>query len=128
MRVPVRDPELAQYEQARNGFVIHPTARAARLDPSQFARLFPRGRSVAVVFHEEMVDERPFKRRETPLYPSQATCYADLVVSNMYGVFPDFDQARARLGPLRAIVGGNRINMTFRFHYFDPSLRRPLRL
>lgn len=128
MRVPVADTELNQFEQSANGFVLHPTVRAARLERARFTRLFPEGSRVDVILHGEVQDERRLRRSEARLYRSDARCYGDLVISNIYGVFPDFDQARARLGPLSGIVGGNRVHMTFRYHYFNAGMRRPLRV
>lgn len=124
---PIEDPELSRLEEIANGFLLHPTARAARLDKSLFEALVPQGRNYEVIIHGEVEDEKAFKARRERLFESDSDCYGDLMLSNLYAVFPNARQAEERLGALGFLVGTNRVHMTFRYNFFEAD-SRPVRL
>lgn len=76
-----------------NATLYNSVNRAAALPPEALRKLFPAGREITIVHHGEMIDlaVRPLKAVQAPLSGSQTGCQADLVIANVYSIFPNPD-------------------------------------
>jgi hypothetical protein len=106
---------------------LHPSVRAAKLDPSLMAPLAPAGRRVEVVRHGELLNDRTFPKSTRRQFDSTGSCYGELMVSNVYSVLFPASGPTAQ-GLLPAILAGkNRVHMTFEYHFFGSGNAKPLR-
>lgn len=107
----MQDPaEMDLSNPLSNASLYNTVNRARALPDAQLRRLFPAGRDVTIIRHDEMIDldATPIKSLTTRLAPSPASCYADLVNANNYGIFPNPDFQGLLI---EAIKGGNRLVM-----------------
>lgn len=96
------------------GAVFTATNVAAVLDEAQLQTLLPGLGPVTVIRHSEMIDLDQRKLDgKAPLHASEAGCYADLVIDNIYAIFSD-SIPQERLGLVGGlIVGNNRMIASF---------------
>ena len=94
--------------------------RAEALSEVQLATLFPGARSVNVVRHGEVIDMdvTPLASIKAPIKAGGAACYGDLVLANIYAIFPNPDAPYVQYGVVgglvaSAIAGGDRMVMDF---------------
>lgn len=78
-----------------NATLYNSVNRIAALPEDGLRRLFPTGRSVTIIHHPDMIDlaVKPLKTIRAPLSNSAAACQADLVIANVYAIFPNPDAA-----------------------------------
>jgi hypothetical protein len=116
---PVEDPN----DPSTRAYQYNPITRALGLSDSELRTLLPSATDVAIVRHPEGLARDRDKRARAPLYPRNGQCHAELIVSDVVGVFGE--EARP-LGLLQALlVGGNRLEAIFTFRRFDGSEGRP---
>jgi hypothetical protein len=97
--------------------------RALALSDSELRTLLPSAAEVAVVRHPEGLARDTDRRVRTPLYPRNGQCHAELIVSDVVGVFVGNARPAGLLQAL--LVGGNRLEMIFTFRRFDGDDGRP---
>ena len=114
---PVEDPN----DPSTRAYQYNPITRALGLSDAELRTLLPAASEVAIVRHPEGLARDRNKRARAPLYPASGQCHAELIVSDVVGVFG----AEARpLGLLQALlVGGNRLEAIFTFRRFDGAGR-----
>lgn len=111
------DPTTRAYQ-------YNPITRALALSDSELRTLFPSGTAVEIVRHREGLARNMDKRARTPLFPHHGHCHAELIVSDVVGVFGK--EARSAVGLLAALLaGGNRLEAIFTFRRFDAGRPRP---
>jgi hypothetical protein len=97
--------------------IFAPVKRIEALDEDPLKALFPGAASVAITRHADVIDmdTTPIKAIKTRLTPSTAPCYGDLVLANMYAIFPNPNAAYEPYGGLIGglIAGGDRLVMDF---------------
>lgn len=100
--------------------VFSAVKRAEALSEVQLAALFPGARSVSVVRHAEVIDMdvTPLASIKAPIKTGGAACYGDLVLANIYAIFPNPDAPYVQYGVVgglvaSAIAGGDRLVMDF---------------
>jgi hypothetical protein len=120
------DPaELDRSNPLSNVNVFSTAKRAVALPDEDLKRLLPQAATVTIVRHEEMIDtdKTPLDKMSGPLAQAAPGCYADLIVANLYGIFPNpsapwqpglVNQLIAGL-----IVGSDRLVIDFRLRDFS---------
>lgn len=102
--------------------------RVVALPDAELAALMPAGAQVTVVRHETMIDTdaTPLDKIAGRLAASDAPCYADLILSGSYAIFPSTrlrDAAWAGRGlageaVIAALAGDDRLVLEFRLRDF----------
>lgn len=107
--------------------------RAEALGEEPLRALFPGAVSVTVVRHAEMVDMdvTPIKSIKGRLSDSQSACYGDLVIANLYAIFPNPDAPYVQYGVVggllaSTIAGGDRLVVDFWFQQWPGTKGKPL--
>lgn len=93
-----------------NASLYSPVNRALAWPDSELAKLMPTGSTLKIVRHDDVLDLDKVKLKsvKTRLGASTASCYSDLVIANIYGIFPNPDFQGLLVD---AIDGGNRLVM-----------------
>jgi hypothetical protein len=112
---PPSAEELADPNSTVNIFA--PIKRIEALDETPLRALFPGAASVTITREARVIDmdTTPIKAIKTRLTPSKAACYGDLVLANMYAIFPNPNAAYQPYGGIIGglIAGGDRLVMDF---------------
>ncbi len=102
--------------------IFNAAKRVEALGEQPLAALFPGANSVVIVRHPEVIDMdmTPIKSIKARLSPSTSGCYGDLVVANLYAIFPNPDAPYVQYGVVggavaAAIAGGDRLVIDFWF-------------
>lgn len=100
--------------------IFTPVKRIAALGDAPLKALFPGAASVTITRHAEVIDMdvTPIKAITTRLAPGTGDCYGDLVLANMYALFPNPNAPYEQYGIgggliASAIAGGDRLVMDF---------------
>ena len=94
----------------------------------------PDARSVTIIRHDTIIDTdlTPLKAIRAPIASSSTACYADLVVANVYAIFPDPNgpYATSLIGFVvgSALVGSDRLVIDFWYQRFSERAGRPVTL
>lgn len=94
--------------------------RAGALSDDVARKLLPRAASITIVRHDEMIDtdKTPLKGLNGRLTASSADCYADLIIGNLYAIFPNPNASYENPSLLRplvemALAGSDRLVIEF---------------
>lgn len=120
------DPaQLDKSNPLSNVNVFNTARRAAALPDEELRRLLPQAERVTVVRHAEMIDtdKTPLDKLSGPIARTVPGCYADLIIANLYGIFPNPDRPY-QTGLLDWVVSGlidgkDRLVIDFRFRDFS---------
>jgi hypothetical protein len=100
--------------------IFTPVKRVEALGDEPLKALFPGAASVTITRHSEVIDmdKTPIKSITTRLTPGTGACYGDLVLANMYAIFPNPNAPYEQYGIgggliASAIAGGDRLVMDF---------------
>lgn len=124
------DPaQLDRSNPLSNVNVFNSVNRAGGLSDAALKQLLPGAGQVRVVRHGEMIDLDQVKLANltAPLAPQQSGCYADLVITNIYGLFPN-PNAQWQMGLVGSTVaavmqGSDRLVIDFWFRDFSGADR-----
>ena len=112
--------------------IFAPVKRIEALGEEPLRALFPGAASVAITRHAEVIDldVTPIKAIKARLTPSTAPCYGDLVLANMYAIFPNPDAPYVQYGIAggllaSAIAGGDRLVMDFWLQQWPGAKGKP---
>ena len=103
--------------------------RMEALGEEPLKALFPGATSVTITRHAEMIDMdvTPIKAIKTRLTDSDSACYGDLVLANIYALFPNpnapYEQYGGLIGAL--IAGGDRLVMDFWLQQWPAAKGKP---
>ncbi len=120
------DPAEADLSNPMSNASLYSTVNRARAWPdAELAKLMPATRDLKIVRHPEVLDLDKFKLKsvKTRLSASTVPCYADLVVANMYGIFPNPDFQGLLVD---AIDGGNRLVMDLWMQQHSAGQKTPV--
>lgn len=113
--------------------IFSPVKRAEALGDEPLRALFPGASSVRTVRHAEMIDmdRTPLKSITGRLTDSPSPCYGDLVIANLYAIFPNPDAPYVQYGVAggllgAVIAGGDRLVIDFWFRQWPGSKGKPL--
>jgi hypothetical protein len=125
---PPTPEQLADPNSTVNIFA--PVKRAAALGDELLRALFPGAANVAITRHAEVIDMdvTPIKSIKSRLNSSEAACYGDLVLANMYAIFPNPDAAYEPYGGIIGglIAGGDRLVIDFWLQQWPGTKGKPL--
>ncbi|QFT76279.1 hypothetical protein [Erythrobacter sp. THAF29] len=117
---PPTEEQLADPHSTVN--IFNMSKRAMALGDEQLSMLFPGANSVNVVRHPDMIDRdvTPLKSFKGRIGESDSECYGDLVVRNLYALFPNPDAPYQQYGLgggviASVIAGGDRLVIDFWF-------------
>lgn len=120
------DPGPVDTSPLSNATLFGSVARAKALSDEELAKLLPGTTPVTIVRHDEIVDldKAPLKQLTGRLAPSSAPCYADLVIGNLYAIFPNPSAAWQQAGPIgMVLVGSDRLVIEFWLRDFRSSAK-----
>lgn len=110
--------------------IFAPVKRIEALGEAPLKALFPGAASVTITRHAEVIDMdvTPIKAIKARLTPSTAPCYGDLVLANMYAIFPNPNAAYQPYGGIIGglIAGGDRLVMDFWLQQWPGAKGKPL--
>jgi hypothetical protein len=125
---PPTAEQLADPNSTAN--IFGPVKRIEALGEEPLRALFPGAESVAITRHADMIDmdKTPIKAIKTRLTPGTAPCYGDLVLANMYAIFPNPNAAYETYGGIIGglIAGGDRLVMDFWLQQWSGAKGKPL--
>lgn len=107
-------------------YFYNPLTRIRALDEGELRALFPSNMKVGIVYHDDLVDLAKTKLSRDGGRLSKATnaCYADLMLSNIYGIFP---HKRGDEGVVQALVlGDDRLVVEFQLRSELPAQKKPV--
>jgi hypothetical protein len=112
--------------------IFAPAKRVEALDEKPLKALFPGAASVAFTREPQVIDMdvTPIKAIKARLSPSTAPCYGDLVLANMYAIFPNPNAPYEQYGLgggliASAIAGGDRLVMDFWLQQWPGAKGKP---
>lgn len=110
--------------------IFAPVKRIGALGEEPLKALFPGAASVTITRHAEVIDMdvTPIKAIKARLTPSTTPCYGDLVLANMYAIFPNPNAAYEPYGGIIGglIAGGDRLVMDFWLQQWPGAKGKPL--
>lgn len=121
--------QLDKSNPLSNVNVFNTVNRATALSDAELRKLLPGAAVIEIVRHDTMIDtdRTPLKRLSGRLAQSSADCYADLIVANLYAIFPNpnapFQQPGGIVGSI--IAGGDRLVVEFWLREFTGTGTRP---
>jgi len=109
--------------------IFAPVKRIEALGESPLKALFPGAASVTITREPQVIDMdvTPIKAIKTRLSPSTAPCYGDLVLANMYAIYPNPNAAYQPYGGIigALIAGGDRLVMDFWLQQWPGAKGKP---
>lgn len=127
---PPTAEELASPHSSVN--IFNAAKRADALSEVQITALFPGAKSVKIVRHSDVIDMdvTPIKSIKSPRISSESGCYSDLVIANLYAIFPNPDAPYVQYGIVRgalasAIGGSDRLVVDFWMQQWAESGGKP---
>lgn len=109
--------------------IFAPAKRIEALGEEPLKALFPGAASVKITREPQVIDMDavPIKSIKTRLSPSNAACYGDLVLANMYAIFPNPNAAYEPYGGIIGglIAGGDRLVMDFWLQQWPGTKGKP---
>jgi hypothetical protein len=112
--------------------IFAPVKRTEALGEEPLRALFPGAASVTITREPQVIDmdKTPIKAIKARLTPSTAPCYGDLVLANMYAIFPNPDAPYQQYGLgggliASAIAGGDRLVMDFWLQQWPGAKGKP---
>jgi hypothetical protein len=109
--------------------IFAPIKRAEALGDAPLKALFPGAASVTITREPQVIDMdvTPIKSIKARLSPSTAPCYGDLVLANMYAIFPNPNAAYEPYGGIigALIAGGDRLVMDFWLQQWPGAKGKP---
>jgi hypothetical protein len=112
--------------------IFNASKRAEALGDEPLKALFPDAKSVSIIRHADVVDMdvTPVKSIKARLSQSGSECYGDLVVANLYALFPNPDAPYVQYGLAggvlaSAIAGGDRLVIDFLFQQWTSADGKP---
>jgi hypothetical protein len=109
--------------------IFAPVKRIEALDEEPLKALFPGAASVTITRHSQVIDMdvTPIKSIKARLTPGESTCYGDLVLANMYAIFPNPNAAYEPYGGIIGglIAGGDRLVMDFWLQQWPGARGKP---
>lgn len=109
--------------------IFAPVKRIEALGEEPLRALFPGAASVTITRHAEVIDMdvTPIKAIKARLTPSTAPCYGDLVLANMYAIFPNPNATYEPYGGIIGglIAGGDRLVMDFWLQQWPGAKGKP---
>lgn len=110
--------------------IFAPAKRIEALSEAPLKALFPGAASVTITREPQVIDMdvTPIKAIKARLTPSTAPCYGDLVLANMYAIFPNPNAAYEPYGGIIGglIAGGDRLVMDFWLQQWPGAKGKPL--
>ncbi|HEX8669942.1 MAG TPA: hypothetical protein VF727_16365 [Allosphingosinicella sp.] len=123
----VKGPPPNMDDPATKAFQYNPVTRALTLTDAELKTLFPADLPVKIVRHNEGLTKAGLKAARGLLFPRQSACHAELILSDVFAIFPNRAEASSRAGPIGALlVGGQRVEIIFTFRRFEGTGERPL--
>lgn len=127
MFVRVKGPLPNPDDPATSAYQYNPATRAMALTDAELRSLFPATTELEIVRHPEGMTKAALNSATGVIYPRRSVCHAELIVSDVVGVFPSTASAD-RLGLVGSLLaGGDRIELIFTFRRFDAGKDRPLK-
>jgi hypothetical protein len=122
--VKVEVEQMDPNDPLSNAYLYNPLNRASAWSDDALQKLLPAASSVKIIRHEDVVDFEKvnLKKVTTRLSDSQARCYSDVVIANIYAIFPNPDFQGLLVD---AIDGGNRLVMDIWMQKFEGSTEKP---
>jgi hypothetical protein len=109
--------------------IFAPVKRIEALGEEPLRALFPGAASVTITRHVDVIDmdKTPIKAIKARLTPSESACYGDLVLANMYAIFPNPNAAYEPYGGIigALIAGGDRLVMDFWLQQWPGAKGKP---
>lgn len=128
---PPTPEQLADPNSTVNIFA--PAKRIEALGEAPLKALFPGAATVTITREPQVIDMdvTPIKAIKARLSPSTAVCYGDLVLANMYAIFPNpnapYEQYGIGGGLIAStIAGGDRLVMDFWLQQWPGAKGKPL--
>lgn len=113
--------------------IFNASKRAAALGEEPLKALFPGAATVTIVRHGEVIDmdATPIKSIKDRLTDSTSECYGDLVIANLYAIFPNPDAPYVQYGVVggllaSVIAGDDRLVVDFWFQQWPGAKGKPL--
>ena len=124
VKVKVDPAETDLSNPLSNASLYSPINRARAWSDAELLKLMPSTGKVSIIRHSELLDFDKIKLKsvKSRLSASTAPCYADLVIANIYGIFPNPDFQGLLVD---AIDGGNRLVMDLWMQRFDAANTKP---
>ncbi|QNQ08180.1 hypothetical protein [Sphingomonas alpina] len=116
IKITVDPAQMDRSNPLSNASLFDTVSRANALSDDDLKKLLPQAGAVTVVRHAEMIDidKTPLNRIAGRLVQSPTSCYADLVIGNLYAIFPNPEMAWERAGAIGALlVGSDRLVIEF---------------
>jgi hypothetical protein len=109
--------------------IFAPAKRIEALGDAPLKALFPGAASVTITREPQVIDMdvTPIKSIKARLTPSTAPCYGDLVLANMYAIFPNPNAAYEPYGGIigALIAGSDRLVMDFWLQQWPGAKGKP---
>jgi hypothetical protein len=109
--------------------IFAPAKRIEALGEAPLKALFPGAASVTITREAKVIDMdvTPIKSIKARLTPSTAPCYGDLVLANMYAIFPNPNAAYEPYGGIigALIAGSDRLVMDFWLQQWPGAKGKP---
>lgn len=110
--------------------IFAPVKRIEALGEEPLKAMFPGAADVTITRHADVIDldKTPIKAIKARLTPSSNPCYGDLVLANMYAIYPNPNAAYEPYGGLvgALIAGGDRLVMDFWLQQWPGAKGKPL--
>ena len=106
--IKVVPPRCDATDRLCPSYFYSPTIRTRAFPDTELIQLFPPNATVTVIRHSDVIDLDRIKlaKSKVRLSSSLTGCYADLLLINLYGIFPNPNQVGVAEG---LIAGGNRL-------------------
>ncbi|HYD39023.1 MAG TPA: hypothetical protein VEA60_15500 [Allosphingosinicella sp.] len=119
---PLPDPD----DPGTSAYQYNPFTRARALTDAELRSLFPAGTAVEIVRHDRGLTKDGLVAAQGVLFPRRSGCHAELIVSDVVGVFPTGSHPYGLIGTL--LAGGNRVELIFTFRRFEPGKAVPRKI
>lgn len=124
--IKVTKPRCDATDPLCPSYFYDPVKRIHALDEGELRALFPSNAKVSIVYHDDLVDLAKTKLTKNGgrLSTSTNACYADLMLSNIYGIFPRkrWDDSIVRT----LVFGDDRLVVEFQLRSELPEQKKPL--
>jgi hypothetical protein len=127
--VKVKGPLPNPDDPSTKAYQYNPVTRAMALGDAELRKLFPAAADLDIVRHPQGMMKAELNAARGPLFPRQKPCHAELIVSDVVGVFPSTAPRGHPYGMVgELLAGGDRIELIFTLRLFDPGKDRPLKI
>ena len=122
VRIKIDPAQMDRSNPLSNVNVFSTVNRVSALSDADLKKLLPQADQVVIVRHAEVIDtdKTPLKALSGPIVPGATGCYADLIIANLYAIFPNPGAAYQQAGLVGLVlVGGDRLVIDFWFRDFS---------